>query len=83
MTDICRFLQAPCPGCSHLWHYDVNHEAGLFLAVDQQNFRPIVKQMLAGLNGEVPESLDCSFWFYPSIFTLLKAVLSAYSLVHY
>ena len=51
----------------------------MFLGVDQRDVRPIVKQMLVGLNGEVPEDVgvmvpDNSFWFYPPVFTVLKVV---------
>ena len=62
------------------WHCGVNYEAGLFLVVDQHDFRPIVKQMLVGLDGEVPEDLgvivpDYYFLFYPPVFTVLKVAL--------
>ena len=55
------------------WHCDVNCEAGLFLVVDQHDVRPIVKQMLVSLDGEVPKDF---FWFYPPVFTVLKVLLS-------
>ena len=51
------------------WHCDVNYEAGLCLVVNQRDVRPIVKQMLVSLDGEVPEDLgmiipDYVFWYY-------------------
>ena len=70
------------------WHCDVNYEAGLFLIADQHNVKPIVKQMLDGLERKVPEDLrliipDYFFWSYPTVFAVLKAVLSTNGSVYY
>ena len=70
---------------SFLWHCNANYEAGLFLVVDQHDVRPIVKQVLVSLDGEVPEDLGVIilqyfFWFYPPVFTVLNVVLSTYDL---
>ena len=65
---------------------NVNYEAGLFLVVNQQDVRLIVKQMLVSLDGEISADLsviipDYFSWFYPTDFTVLKVVLSTYGLV--
>ena len=44
--------------------------------------------MLVSLDGKVPEDLgvvisDYFFWFYPSVFLVLKIVLSTYGPVYY
>ena len=61
---------------------------GLFHVVDQQDVKPIVKQMFVSLNGKVPEDLnvvipDHFVWFYSPVFTMLKIVLSTYGPVYY
>ena len=52
-----------------------------FFKFDQNDFKPIVKQMLVILDGNVPEDLGVVilyyfFWFYPPVFSVLKIVLS-------
>ena len=46
------------------WHCNVNYEVGLFLVVDQQYVRLIVKQMLVSLDREVPEDLGVIIPYY-------------------
>ena len=81
MTDIWQFFQASCPECSYLLAVQINYEAGLFFKFDQNDFKPIVKQMLVILDGNVPEDLGVVilyyfFWFYPPVISVLKIVLS-------
>ena len=59
-----------------------------FLVVDQHDVRPIVKQMLIRLNGEVPENLgmivpEYFFWFCSPVFTVLKDYSAHMSPVYY
>ena len=57
MTEIINFFELFVLDVVISWHYNVNYEAGLLLAANQHNVRQILKQMLVGLDREVPEDL--------------------------